>query len=161
MAARRTLRTMGILVLWSGVQISTFPLYYTHMSPHLSISRTNLLSPDDPSIDTFRSPCNVQWLQGVALRDLALHERHGVCVDARGDVYQWGDAFFGSDTVEKRTPELTLVGKVCLKGNFGSDSAHVSRWRRTLSVYKQPRQMSLHCRLLEKFMRYHQPETPT
>ncbi|KAI6036529.1 regulator of chromosome condensation 1/beta-lactamase-inhibitor protein II, partial [Pisolithus microcarpus] len=41
-------------------------------------------------------PQTSAWLENVALRDLALHERHAACVDARGDVYQWGDGFFSS-----------------------------------------------------------------
>lgn len=56
------------------------------------------------------------WLQNVALRDLALHENHAACVDARGDLYQWGDGFFGlSDSAQdsrSMTPKLTLRGKV-------------------------------------------------
>jgi len=42
---------------------------------------------------------------------MALHERHAVCVDARGDVYQWGDGFFASKP-DAKVPKLTLRGKV-------------------------------------------------
>jgi hypothetical protein len=48
----------------------------------------------------------------VALRDLAVHTTHAVCVDGRGDVYQWGDGFFGQDRAAGGTPVLTLQGKV-------------------------------------------------
>ncbi|KAF8524244.1 regulator of chromosome condensation 1/beta-lactamase-inhibitor protein II [Gautieria morchelliformis] len=33
------------------------------------------------------------------------------CVDASGDVYQWGDTFFGSEHTESKRPQLTLRGK--------------------------------------------------
>ena len=51
----------------------------------------------------------------MALRDLAVHATHAVCVDGRGDVYQWGDGFFGQkeeDRASGGTPVLTLRGKV-------------------------------------------------
>ncbi|KAG9008041.1 hypothetical protein FRB94_013806 [Tulasnella sp. JGI-2019a] len=49
---------------------------------------------------------------GVALRDLAFHEKHAACVDAAGNIYQWGDGFFdlpGDNQGQK--PVLTLSGK--------------------------------------------------
>jgi hypothetical protein len=61
------------------------------------------------NIDNFRVPVIAQWLDGVALRDLSIHRDHAACVDARGDVYQWGQ---GHSTEESR-PSLTLRGKVC------------------------------------------------
>ena len=51
----------------------------------------------------------------MALRDLAVHATHAVCVDGRGDVYQWGDGFFGQEDgghASEGTPVLTLRGKV-------------------------------------------------
>lgn len=42
---------------------------------------------------------------------MALHERHAASVDARGDVYQWGDGFFGLKS-DAKAPKLTLRGKV-------------------------------------------------
>ena len=50
----------------------------------------------------------------MALRDLAVHATHAVSVDGRGDVYQWGDGFFGQeeDRASGGTPVLTLQGKV-------------------------------------------------
>ncbi|KAG8895115.1 hypothetical protein FRB99_000759 [Tulasnella sp. 403] len=53
---------------------------------------------------------------GVALRDLAFHEKHAACVDAAGNVYQWGDGFFGKGHPEdKRQPIPTLKGKDIVK----------------------------------------------
>jgi len=77
-------------------------------------NKSNVLSPGTPNVDTIRTPSVAQWLKNVALRDLALHESHGACVDACGNVYQWGDGFFGSPTTstESRKPTLTLHGKV-------------------------------------------------
>lgn len=48
----------------------------------------------------------------MALRDLAFHEKHAACVDASGNVYQWGDGFFGDDKPASKNPVLTLKGKV-------------------------------------------------
>lgn len=68
-----------------------------------------------------RTPAAASFLQDVALRDLAVHATHAACVDGRGDVYQWGDGFFGQQPSEQSTsasgeddrkPVLTLQGKV-------------------------------------------------
>lgn len=78
-------------------------------------NKTNVISPETPKIDSVRMPTPVKWLQNVALRDLALHEQHAACVDARGDVYQWGDGFFGAGPSDPRSqewaPKQTLQGK--------------------------------------------------
>ncbi|KAH8117476.1 RCC1/BLIP-II [Phellopilus nigrolimitatus] len=78
-------------------------------SEHLSTvawgsNKDGLISPTTPESDSFRVPSNVPWLKDVALRDLALHERHGACVDARGDLYQWDK--------ETQGPILSLMGSV-------------------------------------------------
>ncbi|KAG1826948.1 regulator of chromosome condensation 1/beta-lactamase-inhibitor protein II [Suillus subaureus] len=73
----------------------------------------NVINPNEPGVQRVQYPVNASWLKGVALRDLALHERHAACVDARGDVYQWGDGFFGSSATsesEPQGPKLTLRG---------------------------------------------------
>ncbi|KAH7926621.1 RCC1/BLIP-II [Leucogyrophana mollusca] len=77
-------------------------------------NKSNLISPQAPGVERVQLPSAGNWLQGVALRDLALHESHAACVDARGDVYQWGDGFFGSSPAsssDAREPKLTLRGK--------------------------------------------------
>ncbi|KAH9171455.1 RCC1/BLIP-II [Lactarius sanguifluus] len=56
-------------------------------------------------------PTTQRGLRTVALRDLAVHATHAVCVDGRGDVYQWGDGFFGHPASADGTPVLTLRGK--------------------------------------------------
>ncbi|KZP20852.1 RCC1/BLIP-II protein [Athelia psychrophila] len=74
----------------------------------------NVIAPQTPGVESVRAPASAAWLQNAALRDLALHEKHAACVDARGDVYQWGDGFFGnspSTLDEQRKPALTLHGK--------------------------------------------------
>lgn len=81
----------------------------------------NVIAPQSPGVESIRTPSTAAWLQNVALRDLALHEKHAACVDARGDVYQWGDRFFGQPSTsleDQRKPTLTLRGKVC--GRFVS-----------------------------------------
>ncbi|KAG1803539.1 regulator of chromosome condensation 1/beta-lactamase-inhibitor protein II [Suillus plorans] len=73
----------------------------------------NVINPNEPGVQRVQCPVNSSWLKDVALRDLALHERHAACVDARGDVYQWGDGFFGSSSTSKSEPQgpkLTLRG---------------------------------------------------
>lgn len=64
----------------------------------------------DGAEESLKSPSALPWLDGVALRDLALHETHAACVDARGDVYQWGDASTQGKIATQ--PIRTLRGKV-------------------------------------------------
>lgn len=73
----------------------------------------NVINPNEPGVQQVQYPVNASWLKDVALRDLRLHERHAACVDAKGDVYQWGDGFFGSNPTSKsepQEPKLTLRG---------------------------------------------------
>ncbi|EIW60539.1 RCC1/BLIP-II [Trametes versicolor FP-101664 SS1] len=73
-------------------------------------NKTHILEGDLP--ESVRVPTPSEWFDNVALRDLALHEQHAACVDARGDLYQWGDGFFGSEPGSSRTkPRVTLRGK--------------------------------------------------
>ncbi|CAE7227454.1 unnamed protein product [Rhizoctonia solani] len=62
------------------------------------------------SKDVIRTPEEVSPWTGVALRDLAFHEKHAACVDAAGDVYQWGDAYYGEEKLGG-SPQRTLTGK--------------------------------------------------
>ncbi|KAI0336350.1 RCC1/BLIP-II [Cubamyces sp. BRFM 1775] len=67
---------------------------------------------EDELPESIRAPTPSEWFDNVALRDLALHEHHAACVDARGDVYQWGDGFFGNEPGSSHgKPRLTLRGK--------------------------------------------------
>ena len=76
-----------------------------------SYLRTHLL--DDELPEAIRVPTSSDWFKNVALRDLALHENHAACIDARGEVYQWGDGFFGKEPgTSHARPQLTLKGKV-------------------------------------------------
>lgn len=81
----------------------------------LLLCRNQVLLPEDAT-ESIRTPAMAAFLENVALRDLALHETHAACVDARGDIYQWGDGFYNSSTSESqsqnRGPKLTLSGKV-------------------------------------------------
>ncbi|KAI0261837.1 regulator of chromosome condensation 1/beta-lactamase-inhibitor protein II [Gloeopeniophorella convolvens] len=75
-------------------------------------NRSHIISPDAAGADQTRTPSEVSFLQDVALRDLAVHTSHAACIDARGDVYQWGDGFFGTTSAQsQREPILTLRGK--------------------------------------------------
>lgn len=68
--------------------------------------------PNGPTTEPIRTPAVAEWLNNVALRDLQFHHTHAACVDARGDVYQWGDGFFGKAFAGVRSPKRTLRGKV-------------------------------------------------
>ncbi|RDX48318.1 RCC1/BLIP-II [Lentinus brumalis] len=73
-------------------------------------NKTHLLDEELP--ESIRVPTSSYWFKNVALRDLALHENHAACIDARGDVYQWGDGFFGKEPGSSHArPQLTLKGK--------------------------------------------------
>lgn len=74
--------------------------------------RSHVLSISEDIEESIRSPAVANWLENVALRELALHERHAACVDARGDVYQWGDGFAGRPGSSSGKPIRTLRGKV-------------------------------------------------
>ncbi|KAJ3541331.1 hypothetical protein NM688_g6101 [Phlebia brevispora] len=79
-------------------------------------NKTHLLASDDHVPESVRTPAVADWLKDVALRDLVLHEQHAACIDAKGDVYQWGDGFFSAQGPKASTstsgkPVLTLRGK--------------------------------------------------
>lgn len=107
---------MDLLLHWSGVRTSEQSLYFA-LSLLTERSRNHLLSADGQISESIRTPAVADWLQNVALRDLALQEQHAACIDANGDVYQWGDGFFGSPgsaSPSSSKPVLTLRGKVRL-----------------------------------------------
>lgn len=81
------------------------------------------LVPGAPEGDPIRKPTIAGWLEGVALRDLGLLEKHAACVDARGDVYQWGDGFNGKSSSAVKSPKRTLRGKVCVTTCFSECSS--------------------------------------
>ncbi|KAL1748127.1 regulator of chromosome condensation 1/beta-lactamase-inhibitor protein II [Schizophyllum fasciatum] len=66
---------------------------------------------DPEQAESLKLPLLANWLNGVALRDLALHECYGACVDAKGNVYQWGEGYSGSDAQTDGKPTPTLRGK--------------------------------------------------
>ncbi|KAJ3476287.1 hypothetical protein NLI96_g11263 [Meripilus lineatus] len=79
-------------------------------------NKTHILFPEGQSPESVRTPADAAWLSDVALRDLVLHEKHAACIDARGDVYQWGEGFFDSSRAAESTkPLLTLRGKNIIK----------------------------------------------
>ncbi|KAJ7109195.1 regulator of chromosome condensation 1/beta-lactamase-inhibitor protein II [Mycena epipterygia] len=78
-------------------------------------NRASILSTLLPASITIKKPFAVGWLNDVALRDLALHERHAACVDARGDVYQWGEGYAARAIDDDGRPTRTLSGKDIVK----------------------------------------------
>ncbi|TFK28684.1 RCC1/BLIP-II [Coprinopsis marcescibilis] len=92
-------------------------------------NRGKVLSPGAKYDESIRTPAVAKWLDGVALRDLKLHESYGACVDANGDVYQWGDGFFGElqggdASGGGRAPKLTLKGKNILQLQLTGDKVY-------------------------------------
>lgn len=91
------------------------------------------------STDPIRAPAFTTWFdEKTALRHLALHEKHGVCADAQGDVYQWGDGF--EATTGKRAPTLTLRGKDIIHVEVSED--RVFALSASGSIYALPSQLS-------------------
>ncbi|KAI0736633.1 RCC1/BLIP-II [Fomitopsis betulina] len=74
-------------------------------------NKSHVLSISEDVEESIRSPAVANWLENVALRALVLHERHAACVDARGDVYQWGDGFERRSGTSSGKPVRTLRGK--------------------------------------------------
>lgn len=57
-------------------------------------NRYNVVAPDSPQTTLVKTPRSIPYFDGMALRDVVLEEKHGVAVDAHGDVLQWGLGFF-------------------------------------------------------------------
>ncbi|KIO32474.1 hypothetical protein M407DRAFT_213529 [Tulasnella calospora MUT 4182] len=83
-------------------------------------NKSHAISPSDSYDSKLPTPLSKLSGVGTALRDLAFHEKHAACVDASGNVYQWGDGFYG-DASSTDGPVLTLKGKnivkVCLSNS--------------------------------------------
>ena len=110
-----------------------------------------ILSPEISSEETLRTPTVAQWLDGVALRDLKLHQKHAACIDARGDVYQWGEGFFGESLKAVRSPKLTLRGKVRPSASASRGwRTKAKRYSRILSNSNSRTRSFLHYRHLER-----------
>jgi hypothetical protein len=99
------------------------PSFTLHWIYTKQFYRDKILSPEISSDENLRTPTVAKWLDGVALRDLQLHQKHAACIDARGDVYQWGEGFFGEAVKAVHSPKLTLRSKVRL-----SASARKGQW---------------------------------
>uniref|UniRef100_V5ERW9 Putative mitochondrial protein n=2 Tax=Kalmanozyma brasiliensis (strain GHG001) TaxID=1365824 RepID=V5ERW9_KALBG len=74
-------------------------------------NRYNVVAPDAPQVTLIRSPRSIPFFDGVALRDINLKEKHGVAVDANGDVYQWGLGFFDPAVLEPTAIEDVPLGR--------------------------------------------------
>ena len=72
-----------------------------------------MVAPQTTSTDAVRVPNDIPWLRGVALRDLSLAEKYGACVDAKGNVYQWGTGFVPA-VGGPSNPSAVLRGKVLI-----------------------------------------------
>lgn len=57
-------------------------------------NRYNVVAPDAPMITLVKTARSIPFFSGMALRDIVMEEKHGVAVDAHGDVLQWGLGFF-------------------------------------------------------------------
>ncbi|EPQ28181.1 uncharacterized protein PFL1_04010 [Pseudozyma flocculosa PF-1] len=74
-------------------------------------NRYNVVAPDAPQVTLVRSPRSIPFFDGVALRDIALEEKHGVAVDANGDVLQWGLGFFDPASRQSTAIEDVPLGR--------------------------------------------------
>ncbi|KAN0060888.1 hypothetical protein ACQY0O_006622 [Thecaphora frezii] len=74
-------------------------------------NRYNVVAPDAPQITLVRLPRSIPYFDGVALRDIVLEEKHGVAVDANGDVLQWGLGFFDPTSREPTPIEDITLGR--------------------------------------------------
>ena len=103
------------LVWGSNKCVSSFLLCLLVISSFDEHYRSHVLSISEDVEQSIRSPAVANWLENVALRELVLHERHAACVDARGDVYQWGDGFQSQPGSSSGKPIRTLRGKVRIR----------------------------------------------
>lgn len=85
-------------------------------------NRYNVVAPDAPSVTLIRSPRSIPFFDGVALRDINLQEKHGVAVDANGDVYQWGLGFFDPSVREMTAIEDVPLGRRREKSGANTNS---------------------------------------
>ncbi|KZT44140.1 RCC1/BLIP-II protein [Sistotremastrum suecicum HHB10207 ss-3] len=76
-------------------------------------NKNHVLSSSSDEAAPIKRPELSPIISNTALRDLAVTEEYGVCVDARGDIYQWGDGFSGPLSPSDRPPrpQKTLSGK--------------------------------------------------
>lgn len=74
-------------------------------------NRYNVVAPDAPQVTLVRTPRSIPFFDGVALRDINLQEKHGVAVDANGDIYQWGLGFFDPALREAAAIEDVPLGR--------------------------------------------------
>ncbi|KAF9065313.1 regulator of chromosome condensation 1/beta-lactamase-inhibitor protein II [Rhodocollybia butyracea] len=77
-------------------------------------NKSKRLVPGISDSEVIRTPAIAKWLDNVALRDLALHKDYAACVDARGDVYQWG---LGTES-----PTLILKGQASPHTRFNVEN---------------------------------------
>ncbi|KAJ7172661.1 regulator of chromosome condensation 1/beta-lactamase-inhibitor protein II [Mycena filopes] len=108
-----TLHNDAALPFWSGGLPSTQNKTDVLHTLVWGSNRASVLSPLLPGSVTIKKPFAPEWLNDVALRDLALHETHAACVDARGDVYQWGEGY--TERTLEDGPTRTLSGKDIVK----------------------------------------------
>ncbi|KAI6028459.1 regulator of chromosome condensation 1/beta-lactamase-inhibitor protein II [Pisolithus orientalis] len=70
-------------------------------------NKSHIINPTEPKVDVVQYPTNVNWLENVALRDLALHDQHA-CMRRR-------PGKFSTSELEARRPKPTLLGKDIVK----------------------------------------------
>lgn len=107
--------------LKDGVQTSEHRVRRVPAPLLTGFPRSKLLRLDD-SGDVIKTPAALPWLDDIALRELVLHGQHAACIDARGDVYQWGQGLVDSEA--SSGPTLTLRGKVCMFFDTGITLSH-------------------------------------
>ncbi|KAK4698803.1 hypothetical protein P7C70_g7468, partial [Phenoliferia sp. Uapishka_3] len=72
----------------------------------------NVVAPSAPESDIVKKAKVVVPFDGMVLRDLVLHEKYGLAVDAKGDVLQWG---LGFDPTSPQTGSDSAAPHVALR----------------------------------------------
>ncbi|RUS27608.1 hypothetical protein BC938DRAFT_482995 [Jimgerdemannia flammicorona] len=106
-------------------------------------NRYGIAAPNDPQ-STVRSPKRFDFFDGKFLRSVALAKRHAAAVDDNGDVYQWGDNFFGPRPTSNDTaglvPELTLKGRKIVSVALSQDKLYALSSNGTLYILPASKQ---------------------
>lgn len=78
------------------------------------ISHATLLPPS-AGVSTVKSPRVTTYIPpSTPLRDLALQDEYGAAVDINGDIWMWGQGYYGNEQVGEASgqPVQSLRGKV-------------------------------------------------
>ena len=96
--------------LYADTLAPTKPIYTPFTPLGWGSNRYLTLFPDS-TLASVKKPRAMEWMGGTPLRDVALGEKYGAAVDARGDCWMWGKGYDMSGKVGR-----SLRGKVSQAG---------------------------------------------